>query len=222
MNTKDRAIKALLAIIGIVGILNVTISPAKLGIWYQSIESIATLGAAFVAILFYEKYGVGRKIVEKQSDYVLKFAELMRKLLVEIEFGNAEAKGRLFFRPCKTWSYDFNDYDEGILVFRSVLLGEYHKLNEIADSLYFPVELKASAAFLSPTALHGIVKEDFDKYMIVGSPEKNDEGDNFVGKQHGVDLKFKHYKHSWKELVNVVEKWLHEKAEKEVKVILWE
>jgi len=202
----------------------VIFGPDKIEIWYVAVEAVATLVAAVIAILFYEKFGIGRKIIDKQSDVVLGLAEELKKIRIDFTIGKSinNTGATIFYKPCQRFWYSLNEFDRAKLGFSNKYLVEIGEIAKLGESIYMPSEIKQRMQVLSYTALAHLSETDMNDYMIARKPIAKSKEDEFIGIPIPTGITFLTYKNNWKDLIEAIHNWIKSNAESEIDFNLWE
>lgn len=180
------------------------------------IAALCGVITTIIAILLYDKYGVDRKIIDKNLEVVLQFVDELRKTTIYI---HGESKtGGSYAMMINLWSKPINKGD-----FMSRYLKDkiFFKLNygyalnnlyEISKNPFMPPEIGEKFQKITLHVLPEIKEEDKQNGFAIVSSSANrfesDDKDQIIGKLNGHDFTLGEYLDDYVEVRDAIRQWL--------------
>lgn len=143
------------------------------------IRTIATLITLILAVFLFDRFGLRKKIIDKQADAVILLLEELRILRINIE--DPAEKAHFFLWFGRDFSYFRSDKSYSTMKNNKVyfIQGENFsippKINIAMENLWIPLEIKQSMNFLKINVASGIKRtgyEKLDEILIAGFGDK--------------------------------------------------
>lgn len=187
------------------------------------IDHISFIIAAFcgivttvIAILLYDKYGVDKKIIDKNLEVVLQFVDELRKTTICI---HGESKVGSYAMMINFWNKPIEKKDDFMSRCRKDKL--FFKLNygyalnnlyEISKNPFMPPEISEKFQMLTLHVLPEITEEDKQNGFAVATSSVNmlelDDKDQIIGKLNGHDFTVGEYIDNYMEVRDAIKQWL--------------
>lgn len=169
-----------------------------------------------IAILLYDKYGVDKKIIDKNLEVVLQFVDELRKTKIFIH-GESKTSGS-YAMMINFWNKPIEKDD-----FMSRCLNDklFFKLNygyamdnlyEISKNPFMPPEISEKFQKITLHVLTEITEEDKQNGFAVATSSVNmlelDDNDQIIGKLNEHDFTVGEYIGNYIEVSNAIKQWL--------------
>ena len=180
------------------------------------IAAICGVITAIIAILLFDKYGVDKKIIDKNLEVVLQFVEEMRKTTI---FIRGESKtGGSYAMMIKFWNKPIEKDD-----FMSRCLNDklFFKLNygyaldnlcEISKNPFMPPEISNQFQKITLNVLPEISEDEKQNGFAVATSSVNllelEEQDMIIGKLNGHDFTVGVFIDNYMEVRDAIKQWL--------------
>jgi hypothetical protein len=180
------------------------------------LTSIAAFATFVVAYLFYDKFGIGKKITEKQTETVIELLEQLRKVwfLIKLEGKDGVTEHLIIRGMSKNLTYfKFDSFNNKYITFHFENYNNGMKsLLSFINNIWIPLEIKEKMNFLDlhvleTTSNNNAYKENFVTISINNSVEKEKEKE--FGRKNNEDIKYFQFISSMEILVISIEGWLN-------------
>lgn len=187
------------------------------------IDHISFIIAAFcgiittiIAILLYDKYGVDKKIIDKNLEVVLQFVDELRKTTIYI-YGES-TKGGSYAIMVNFWNKPIEKDDfmsrclNDRLFFKLNYVYALNNLYEISKNPFMPPEISEKFQRIALLVLPEITEEDKRYGYAVATSSVNmlesEDKDQIIGKLNGHDFSVGEYIDNYMEVRSAIKQWL--------------
>jgi hypothetical protein len=140
---------------------------ATLSLAFTIISAIATLATLIIAILLYDKFGLGQKLIVKQTDKVFELVDLLKGKVITVK-----TKGFSYFiRPSihqlkllKSMSHFKNDAQKEILISDEDYTIGLKDIMSIKRSYWLPKEIQEKMNFLEVAMIVTVNNNEINKF----------------------------------------------------------
>ena len=180
------------------------------------IAALCGIITTIIAILLYDKYGLDKKIIDKNLEVVLQFVDERRKTTIYI---HSESKiGGGYAMMINFWN---NPIEKGSLMTRYLKDKLFFSLNygyalnnlyEISKHPFMPPEICEKFQKITLHVLPEITEEDKKNGFAVATSSVNilelDDKDQIIGKLNGHDFTVGEYINKYTEVRDAIKQWL--------------
>lgn len=180
------------------------------------IAAVCGIITTIIAILLYDKYGVDKKIVDKNLEVVLQFVDELKKTRIIIKSeGKSDGRYTMFidFKFKELGKQNFlseNRHDK--LYFKLDYCYGLNNLFEICMNPFMPSEICDKFNKISMTSLSKITEEDKQvDYAVALCPSsfhELDDKDNYIGKLNRHDFTVGEFIDDYVAVKDAIKKWL--------------
>ena len=180
------------------------------------IAALCGIITTIIAILLYDKYGVDKKIIDKNLEVVLQFVDELRKTTIYIH-GESKTGGG-YAMMINFWN---NSIEKGSLMTRCFKDKLFFKLNygyalnnlyEISKHPFMPPEISEKFQKITLHILPEITEEDKENGFAVATSSVNmlelDDKDQIIGKLNGHNLTVGEFIDKYIEVRDAIKQWL--------------
>lgn len=177
------------------------------------LSGLCGLGTLIIAILLYDKYGVDKKIVDKNLEVILKFVEELRKTTIcirgEGEGGSYALMVNFLDRAIKKGEF-MSRYLNDKLFFSLNYGYTLSNLYEISKDPFMPSEVSERFQKITLCVLPEITEEDKqgDFAVATGSVYMQEDNDRIVGRLNGWDYTLGEFIESYMSVADAIKQWL--------------
>ncbi len=177
------------------------------------LSGLCGLGTLVIAILLYDKYGVEKKIVDKNLEVVLQFVEELRKTTLcikgESESGSYALMVNLLDRAIEKGEF-MSRYLDDKLFFNLNYGYALSNLYEISNNPFMPSEISDCFKKIMLGVLPEITEEDKKGgYAVVtGSTVMLEDNDSIIGKLNGQNYTLGEFINIYMSVVEAIKHWL--------------
>lgn len=180
---------------------------ATLSLAFTIISAIATLATLIIAILLYDKFGLGQKLIVKQTDKVFELVDLLKGKVITVK-----TKGFSYFiRPSihqlkllKSMSHFKNDAQKEILISDEDYTIGLKDIMSIKRSYWLPKEIQEKMNFLEVAMIVTVNNNEINKFALLdmGTGIKGKSG-LFIPK-----VTFETFNNQLEDLISEIESWM--------------
>lgn len=167
----------------------------------SSISSIITL---FIAIILYNKYGIAKSIIEKQTEAVLNLLSILKKTRFLLYRGEGHII-QIFLDMIDNDLY--KEYGDEKIDFNFSYVNGLKGIGEIAENIFLPIEIVQS---IRPVLMQSLSTNNESKgYIHVTIPgySEKDEKD-FFGILNQKNITLNDFIKQWNQIINISLNWL--------------
>lgn len=181
-----------------------------------SIAAVCGIITAIIAILLFDKYGVDKKIIDKNLEVVLQFVDELRKTTIYIH-GESKAGGS-YAMMINFWNKPIEKSDfmsrclKDKLFFKLNYGYALNNLYELSKNPFMPPEIGEKFQKITLHVLPEITDEDKLHGYAVATSSVNmlelDDKDMIIGKLNGHDFTVGEYIDNYMEVRDAIKQWL--------------
>lgn len=177
---------------------------------FTILQTIATVTMLIMAILLYDKFGLSSKLMDKQTDEILKLIDALRKIYFWADAGKVNYRirvNRSHLKSLRSIECYENDSKKELITVIDSYNNSLNEVNALKGSYWLPIEIKEKLKFLDVCAVSDINKESCEKFVKLIPPSIHSSADNNWVIILPV-VTFKEFNNSLYDLVVEIDRWL--------------
>jgi len=180
----------------------------------------AALSTFIIALLFYDKFGIGKKILDKQTETVIELLEKCKNIHFIVENTIDTQKGVTEILIIRGFSKDLSYFKSKIRNEKFVFFNfnnynnEMNQVLSFSKNIWLPPEIKGVLSFLDLYSLNGIDLSSSiykDNYIFININGRTPKEEKFnIGKKNDNEIKYLDFIENIEKSVLSIEKWINQ------------
>lgn len=203
MNLKNSLI--ILAVILVSGFIsfNSSDSNSQYQLFARLLAGLSSLGTFVIALLLYNKFGIEKNLIEKQTVHVFDLLETMNKntfyLKAEKFFG--------LFNPAQPYRPFFEDYYGHDLLISKHYIEKLSPIWRYSNEVFLPKEIAQKLLNLQAGAITAAI--DSNKSNQIKTIFGKEDEDEFYGYKNSNKITLMQFMGEWDDLVKTITEWIN-------------
>jgi hypothetical protein len=171
------------------------------------LTAVCSFLTLIVALLLFNKFGIERTLLERQTNAVICFLEALKKIQLHVHDG----RQHIYFTVERRNARLFEDIGDRIVVFHSSTSKELEEAQKASENIFMPREISGRFSPLVPVMFSGVRSDESESqhYFKVEGPHRSDDSkDDWYGHAYDNKTTIAEYIGLWNNVVDAVNKWL--------------